>query len=633
MALRDSGRYLKLAGRSGGGAVALKWRGSGSVDAHYGAFEAEVRDFVSPATPAGLTGGFEATYSPENVYFPKIEVRNGGLVLKGRATLSAAGVNLNDLEISSRAGSLLGVDGFVPLDVFAMARGEDWRAAVAEGGKVYLRIGTPGGVDLAELARLAGQRYPIAGTLQMDAEVSGRPGDFQARGWLKAGGFAIGAGDVPRSVLQLDFEAGGRAAELSARLETRGVGVMTAGAKLPLGLERDAGGELVLLDPAGVMDVAVDFPRADLALLRPFFPKLRWLDGEATGSFRISNTVAEPRIEGGMELVRAGFHFGTLPGPVEVVGGRVVFENDTARLENVTGAIGDGRFEAGGTCRFSSGWEPEFDTSWKFEGVPVRDDMFARLLVDGELRASGGREGGVLGGRLDFNRSRIHAKPAVDFGLGGAGNEFVGLRGLAWLLGEMCAGAGWNLDVGVGCLEPVAIGGGNFDGALIPALRLGGTAGDPVPSGGVSLSGVEIFAPGGSFLVMDGTLDFLPDAPWDPFLAIEASGWFGGSRAGLFAFGPLSQGRWVPTGAGEPLLPQEAFFLFGRGMVFLRPEGLGPVDFRILEGGSGIAAMRVVQDTAWSGGVRFVESLNTALRGPVMPMESFLPHLRFRLAP
>ncbi|MBU6183052.1 MAG: hypothetical protein KGR46_09620 [Verrucomicrobia bacterium] len=632
MALRESGRYLKLAGRDGmGGSLALDWRGSGSADAHYGAFEADVRDFVSPLTPAGLTGRFEATYSPENVYFPKIEMRNGGLVLKSRATLSGAGVNLNDTEISSRAGTLLSGGGFVPLDVFALARGAAWKAALAEGGKMYLQIGTPGGVELGELVRLAGQKYPIAGTLRMDAEVSGTPADFSAKGWLKASDFAIGAGDVPRSVLDLGFQAGGGAAELTAKLQTRGSGVVKAVAKFPLGLQRDAAGTPVLFDPAGKIDVAVDFPRAELALLRPFFPKLRWLDGEAAGSLTVSNTVAEPRIGGGAELVRAGFSFGTLPQPVDLVGGRMVFENDTVRLENVTGAIGGGRFEMGGACRFSKGWVPEFEANWKLERVPVRGDQFAGLYVDGELTGSGGRDGGRLGGRLDFTGSRIHARAAVDFGFGGARNELAGLRELVWTLGELASGTSWGLDVGVGCVEPVAVRGGRFDGALVPSMHLGGTVENPVPVGRVSLFGVEVSAPAGSFFVMDGRLDFLPDVPWDPFVSLEAAGWFGGREVGLFAFGPLSEGRWMPLADG--LLPQEAFFLFERGMVFLRPGGLTPVDFRILEDGSGAASMRVVQDTAWSGGLRFGEGMDLALRGPVMPMETFLADYRLRWAP
>jgi hypothetical protein len=88
-------------------------------------------------------------------------------------------------------------------------------------------------------------------------------------------------------------------------------------------------------------------------------------------------------------------------------------------LENATGAIGGGRFEMGGACRFSKGWVPEFEANWKLERVPVRSDQFAGLYVDGELTGSGGRDGGRLAGRLDFTGSRIHARAAVDFGFGG----------------------------------------------------------------------------------------------------------------------------------------------------------------------------------------------------------------------
>jgi autotransporter translocation and assembly factor TamB len=541
-------------------------------------------------------------------------------------------VNLNDTELESRAGTLLTGAGFFPVDPFPVMAGKDWRGAVQGDGKVYLRVATPGGVDLAELARVAGQDYPVAGKLRMEAEIGGTAADLNAKGWMKADGFAVGAGDVPKSVLDLAFEAGGGAADVKGRLETRGSGVVAAAARFPVGFSKNASGAVVLVDPAGKIEASVDFPRADLALLRPFFPKLRSLDGEATGSLKISNTVSEPRIDGSAEIVRAGFRFGILPDEVEVVGGRFVFESDKARLENVSGAIGGGRFEMKGACSFARASEPEFEAAWKFERVPVHDDPGARLFVGGELASAGGLGGGLLGGRIDFVDSRINGSVALDFGLGGARNTAPALGAFAWMVGEMAAGKNWALDVAVGG-GPIRLGAEGLRGELLPAMRLRGTAGEPLPTGRIAMSGVSVDAAADGVLFFDGNLDFLADAPWDPFVTASARGWVNGSEAGLFAFGPLSEGRWMPVFAQDGAKPQEVFFLLSQGLVFSAGEGLAPVDFRAYGNRSGVAGMRVARDTAWSRGIRFGESLDMALRGPVMPMESFLVDYSWRLAP
>jgi hypothetical protein len=641
--LGDVANYLKLTDWPAGataGALGVRWEGKGTAEAHEGAFDLDLSHFVSALTPAGLTGKFSGTYSPKNVYFSTLEMQNAKLHFHSRATLSVSGVNFEDAVLTANGKPLLIGEAFLPLDPFKFVADGDWRDAVRVSDKMYLRALTPGELDLKNLLKLAGQNYPLGGFVRMEVEAYGPPSGFDAKGWVRGREVFWGEGEVPRSRLEVEFGAKAGQASLKGVLEPAGMGAVKISAHSTFGLATP-GGSLRWVDATTPFDAEVEFPRTSLALLRPLLPSLSGLAGEISGHLKITNTLATPQIDGEAEIKRAVFGFQKIAAQLEVISGQVRMDGNAVRFKNITGSAGQGRFEAEGAWFFSNGWTPSVDIFWRGEGIPLQDDGTTKLFVNGDLHRRAETEGGDFTGHVEFTGSSIAGGLVVQPVLGAFKHDLPDWANLYGTLRALAGEEDLKLDVSVGCLEPVAVKGRFFSGMLVPDLHLGGTVASPLPTGRLSLAGVDVAAPAGGFTVMDGWLDFLPDAPWDPFMSIEAEGTFGNHVVRAFAYGPLSEGKWLLSSPTISLsTPQTLFLLVRQGVVPLPVEEntQGPTDAFPSEradggGFAGVFSTHLTQDSAWHGGVGFRDCLNWSLQNPVLPMEAFQSEFAWRICP
>lgn len=391
-------------------------------------------------------------------------------------------------------------------------------------------------------------------------------------------------------------------------------------------------------------DVAIqallEFPRADLALLRPFLPSLKDLSGELSGRLNITGSLNEPKADGSMEIRNASFHPGSLASSAKSVTGQLQIENSSLQIKSLAGEIDPGRFELSGVCHFPAPWKPTWNLTLRGERIPLLVNSLSTLLLDGELQASGGEDSGTLTGECLFVDSVLRRQIELIPLLSSTGSPIPSLESHAATIQNLAPYPNWSIDLKIGGENPIRLTGQNLAGLIFPDIALLGTVDRPVPVGTISVAGLELKTPGGTLLCERGEICFFPDQPWQPFVYARATGFFAGSIVEATAFGPLSEGKWCLRSMNpDPLLPQAVTMLLHGGTpAFLMPAGLmKPSEFFLVTENQKYSlqpvALRIEDQTLASGGIRFQDSMDFSLRGALLPSGSFEQGFQWRLIP
>lgn len=626
--------YSKGEGAVSGGAMGIEWKGRGLAGAHSGEFNVELSKFASSLTPAGLTGRFAGVYSPENLYFSDLDLENGNMHLRTRANLSASGLTFEGVELTLASKPLLSGSAFLPVDAFAIARGADWKAAVLKSNDMYLQATTPAEIDLRDLLRLAGQDLPLGGSFKMQLEGSGPPSKPNISALIKGRGISFGGPDVPSSSVDIDLKTKSGAATLDGRIESAGMAPAILKASFPLGLSQAADGALLWIDTQAPLDAAMEMPRLDLALARPILPFLASLRGEISGHVKVTNTIETPTITGEAEVRSTSFGFAGLASGVEQLHGRITVSDGLFRFQNIEGMVRKGRFGMEGSCEFLEPWKPKWDLTWRMDRIPLESHSAVSLLATGALQTKGDGTSGILSGNVGFEGSSVRGTFSLHPLLSQKSASVPDFRATAGILSNLTPSTDWLLDVKIDSGAGVEVVGGKFSAFLMPDLRLVGTSGQPLPLGRISL--VNLDASG--FFIDSGELYFLPDQPWNPFLLVEAEGWFANQSIRAFAFGPLSECKWIlSSGEGVPETPQGPFLAVDRGFAPIAIEGMPPVDMNLYESSAGGSRLYVSSyldsDSVWRHGIKFSESMDFAPGSGIFAMDSFRSGFEWQLVP
>jgi len=623
-----------------GGSLKFAWSGEGSRDGHSGAFDVDLSRFVSTYTPGGITGRFEGTYSPKNIHFSEAILENGSLRMQSRVTLATSGVNLDDVQLKANGKALLQGKAFLPVNPFTISRSSGWASAVLSSEATYLEANTPGELALGDLIKLAGQNWPLEGLLKFQIEAGGPAAGIQGKLSLQAREVFWGNRSVSApSDVRLTMESAAGAAKLEGEILNNTMSPLRFSAGFPLGLFTDEVGKTQWIKRDAPVEATLDFPRAELALLRPVLKALPGISGELSGHLKIGGTLDAPRADGSIEIRNASFRFGSLDTPARFTGGRLEIENSLIRILDVGGEIEPGRFDLSGTCDFSNPEKPQWNLHWRGERIPVISDNLATLLADLDLKAEGDANAGTLQGEVQFVDSSIRRKIELLPLLSSTGASGLKLAGHAQTLKILAPFPNCSLDVKIGCAEPIRLTGQKLEGAMVPELRLEGTVEQSVPIGQILLEGLEFGLPGGQLLVGQGILCFFPDEPWEPFLMADATAFPAGYAVSAVAFGALTEGKWILRSA-ESIPPQALFVMLRNGIAPFAsaPEGMGPVEFFLFGDATSkrlpqLMALRIDESSLPDGGIRLVDSLDFGLRAALLPMGSFEQGYEWKWAP
>ncbi|MEI6279203.1 MAG: translocation/assembly module TamB domain-containing protein [Verrucomicrobiae bacterium] len=565
-----------------GGALDVRWQGDGTAKSHSGAFDVKLGEFVSGATPSGLTGEFTGTYSPQNVYFSKLRITKSPLQFDSRATFASSGITLKDVELRAGNTSLIEGSAFVPINFFSVLEGQDWRAAIDPEREAYLRAVTPQDLNLRSLLDLAGQNFPMEGRVRFHLEAGGPPARLTAKGDLVAQDIVWKQPGLPPSRLGINFSALDGKASLDGMFETKGFPSLLLAAHMPFGLVRTDTGNWRWLNPTGAFDASIDFPRADLAVFRPLFPKLQQLAGSVYGKLAFSGTIGEPKTAGWVAIKDGAFDLSTGMPPVRKIHASLVFDGTRVQVEQFSGEIGTGPFEISGSVGLADPSNPAWNLHLMGKKISLAREVGILLFANVDLAASGNNASGALSGAVRLVDARISRRLRITPGLlvepEKPGDAVIPPPSA--MIPEPFAR--WTLDVKVANESPFVIRGNMIDGEIIPSVTLTGTLGRPVPVGRVTLKDVSAFLPFTVMMIPDGRVDFLPDTPWVPMLDVRGSTQTAGYKIQAFAFGPMDQAKLILR--AEPPLPQESLVLLLTTGIGGRPPEFGAAAV----GGSGL---------------------------------------------
>lgn len=167
------------------GSLRLDWEGDGTRSAHSGAFSLALDDLVSALTPGGLTGTFEGTYSPENIYFSGLELMRQDEKFTTTATLARSGLGLKNATLRKKNQIVATAEIFLPVNPFAVFSGTSIRQALVGEKAVYFRLEALQPLQLRDLARLGGQKGSFGGTVQGKMNADGLLSALQITGKLE----------------------------------------------------------------------------------------------------------------------------------------------------------------------------------------------------------------------------------------------------------------------------------------------------------------------------------------------------------------------------------------------------------------------------------------------------------------
>lgn len=543
------------------GAAQVRWQGDGNAAAHSGAFHLALEDFVSEHTPSGLTGRFAGTYSPQNLYFSGFELEHKGLRFSTRATLASSGVKLSDAVLRAGGREIADAEVFLPVDPFLFAAGKPVAEALREGKSFYASVKSRGPLNLRDLLRLAGNDFPVDGTVEMALRASGPAEDLAVTGKIAGRGLAVKFDDGSGPVSQFDaaVSAAGGKASLSGTLAPRGLPAITLSAETPFGFLKSADGSLHWMNPEGKISGRLDVPRTELAIFRPFLPKLHRIKGTLAGGVSVTGTVAQPQFDGSLALSGGRLEFSPRGPVIGNINGSVRFDAARAAIEKLTGDVSAGPFELRGGVSLANPADPQYELAFQGDKILLARDARLRLRANVDLTARGGKSGGSVAGSVKFVDGRIYQRLEITPLIVPSPVEaaaFVPPRVDGLVPPPFGA---WTVDVSVTNDTPFTLGGNIASGEIIPDLRLTGTLGRPVPVGRVELRNARAFLPFTTLDIREGRLDFIADSPWMPQIDVRGEAQALDYEVQAYAFGPLNERRLILR--SDPPLPQESIIL------------------------------------------------------------------------
>lgn len=543
------------------GSAQVRWQGDGTALAHSGAFNVSLDDFGSEFSPAGVTGRFAGTYSPQNIYFSGFELERGNMRFATRATLAASGIKLSDAVLKTGGRKTAEADVFLPFDPFLLLAGKGLAASALPKKGIYAYVQTSQPVRLRDFSRLLGRDFAGDGAATVNFSASGSPAFPEATGKLEIRNLVAREGTRPGPESQMDMGlvVSGGTARLNGTLTPKGSSAVSLKAETPLALLKGADGVSRWMNPEGPLAVRLEIPKTEVAALQPLLPiKTRIRGGSLVGDVTVAGTVAQPKFQGHLTLL--GGRLQSSPGEVVVdnLKATVKFAEDKAVVENMSGTMASGLFDLKGEISLADVANPRSELFFTGYNMLLANDPELRLLANMKLKIAGDASGGTIGGEVRLLDGQVYRRLEVT-PLVGNTSESVQPLGAPRFDSLAPALAAWKLDVTVQGETPFAIGGNAALGQIVPDIRLSGTLEKPVPHGRVEIRNARAFLPYTILTINQGYLNFAEAQPWVPQLDIRAEGRALDYTVQAYAFGPINERKLILR--SEPALGQEALLL------------------------------------------------------------------------
>lgn len=619
--IEDLGVYTPFAGDAVAknvftGAATINWQGDGAQDTHSGAFEIKLDKVMTSATPTGLTGEFDATYSPDNIYFRTVELRHGELDLNTKLTISSSGVNVTGLTLKRGKLGLLSGDGYLPLDIFALSSGKKLAQALDTKKQVYANF-TSADLPVADLIQMAGQHATVRGQVRLSLGATGTLPQLALTGRLTGRDLSASIDNftVPPTTANVSLETGNGGLRVKGSVQTQGFQPVTVDALMPFAYEETSDGGVRLFHDNAPISARMSFPGTSLEIFRPFAPAARQLQGTLAGSVNVSGTLNAPKIDGEATVTGGRIEMGPNDPVINELSGRVTMNTSRITLESLSGDVGAGPFEASGWADITNPQVPAVHLQFKGTKVLLARDPGLRLRADIDLAADGRGTSGSVTGSIGLVDGRIFKRLEVTplIVKSPVNPQVFTPPMLAGIVPDPIGR--WNVNVTIKDSEPFLIMGNLATGNISPDLTLGGTLGNPFLTGTVYLKNLQAYLPATTLLIPEGEIYFTQQNPFMPILDVRARTETSGYNIQMYAYGPLSDSKLIMR--SDPPLSQE-------NLILLVTTGFAPAGMS----GSGLG-----EAAAGQGGIILLRSIARQLEPLGLDLNSFVNRLSVNVLP
>lgn len=274
----------------------------------------------------------------------------------------------------------------------------------------------------------------------------------------------------------------------------------------------DLTGSLVMRDGGGTE--AKLKGTANLESLTSIPALFRGVRGPANLDLSLTGSSQNPQIHGWIDFRKNEVELRGFPS-IENLEGRLTLEGPLVK-PNLTGFLGDGRFQLGGNLTLNQFKPERFDLTLKGSDLSYSKPNAYRIDFDTDVRLSGAMPAPKLSGRVDIVDAR-YVKP---FGL----RELV-LKPFE----DESEPDGWDknledleLDLAIKHSGDLRIKNNIADIFLLADLHVDGTYGRPLIRGAFTATEGEIRLFGDTFTLTEGRLEYIDPAKKEPYLTLTA---------------------------------------------------------------------------------------------------------------
>ena len=424
----------------------------------------------------------------------------------------------------------------------------------------------------ASLAEIASPDLKLAGTIALDAKLTGTPALPGGTVRLDVAGLQMLSGTgraVPPATLNATAALNGRSAQIDARLAAGAARLSVAG-QAPLG--------------AGAVALRAN-GSLDLALLDPILTANgRRARGRLTLDGTVGGTSSAPRVAGSAQLAGGEIQDFTQGLRITDITASIRGEGSTVRLVSLNGRAGQGTVAASGTVGLAAPGLPVDVTLQARNARPLSTDTL-QLTADADLTLRGQLQGDLqAGGRVLIRQADIRIPSGLPPSIATLNVIRPGQKRTAPPAGPAPS---IGLDLVVDAPDQIFVRGRGVDAELSGELRIRGSASKPQVAGGFELRRGEISLAGTNLSFNHGKVGFDGTGPGgkiDPTLDFVAESSTTSVTATLTIGGYASAPTIKLT--STPPLPQDevlSYLLFRRSLKDIGPFQIASIAASLAE--------------------------------------------------
>jgi len=546
------------------GHLALEWSGSGDIETKTHSGAAKVSDLkvkLDAADP--VSGTFDLAYAPGEYRLSSLNLYSKELSISGGAQLAGERLDVTEMRLFNGELALARADVSLPLD---LKKVKDLDSFLDQPGKVSVEVNSDK-LKLADVMALAGQKAPVATTLDAKINIHGTLANPNGSGTLHALKIrSAKAADLAPADAHLNFNLGSGRLTLDGKLEHPEINPITIAGSTPLRFNN--------LDSLIDQNINLSFklPKTELALAKKYVPDLTRAEGTVAAEIRVTGKPDSPILKGEVHancpLLK--FKAQKIPTLTDIIVA-IRLDDQQVTVERCHGYLAGGKFNLSGKADFKTLTEPQLDLAVSARQILVHRDESISLRANSDLKVTGPLPSATLAGTVGITQSRFFREIEIlPIGLprssptpaAPSAPSFGSKREIGVTTKPL---ADWKLDVKVVTDDAFLVRSNLARADIEVDLHVGGTGAAPVPVGVVKLTKGRATLPFSELETTVGTLTFTEKTKFDPEINFRARSKVQDYEISLIAYGRLSDPKTIIT--SDPPLPEtEAVSLLATGV-------------------------------------------------------------------